>query len=170
MRIRNVGGMTSGIVLACTIAGTALAADPKKITVGIVETVRLDPGNLTLEAKIDTGADESSLDARNIELFDRNGEKWVRFTVPLRRGPKTLELPFVRMMEIKRANAPSAERPVVRMTVCLGGLTIPANVNLTDRAGLTYRMLIGRSILAGRVLVDPQHENMTKPRCKESAK
>lgn len=170
MRIWNVGGMAFGIALACTVAGAVLAAGTKKITVGVVETVRLDPGNLTLEAKIDTGADESSLDARDIRLIERNGEKWVRFTVPLRRGPKTLELPFVRMMEIKRANAPSAERPVVRMTVCLGKLAVPANVNLTDRSGLAYRMLIGRSILAGRALVDPEHENLTKPRCKESAK
>lgn len=165
------GGIASCIALSCMIAAVEMPAQAEKLlTVGIVETVRLDPGNITLEAKIDTGADNSSLDARDIEFFSRNSEKWVRFKVPLRDGPKTMELPFVRMTKTKRAGAPSAERPVVRMTVCLGTLAVPANVNLTDRAGLDYRMLIGRSILAGRTLVDPRHKNLTEPRCEEPAK
>lgn len=171
MRSRKGRGIASCIALSCTIAAAGMPAQAEKLlTVGIVETVRLDPGNLTLEAKIDTGADDSSLDARDIEIFPRNGEKWVRFSVPLRDGSKTMELPLVRMTKTKRADAPSAKRPVVRITVCLGTLAVPANVNLTDRAGLKYRMLIGRSVLAGRMLVDPQHKNLTKPRCEESAK
>ena len=159
------------MALSCTIATAVMPAQAEKLlTVGIVETVRLDPGNIALDAKIDTGADDSSLDARDIEIFSRNGEKWVRFSVPLRDGPRAMELPLVRMTKTKRADAPSAKRPVVRMTVCLGTLTVPANVNLTDRAGLRYRLLIGRSVLAGRAVVDPQHKNLTAPRCKESAK
>jgi hypothetical protein len=45
-----------------------------------VEKVRIHPGKLLVEARIDTGAD-SSLHCDCITCFDRNGEKWVSFIV-----------------------------------------------------------------------------------------
>lgn len=171
MRIGSVGSVASGIVLACTVAGTALAADAKKTTVGIVETVRLAPGDLTLEAKIDTGADGTSLSARDVENFSRDGKPWVRFVVPVGDTRHALELPLVRSVKIKRRNdAPSVTRPVVRLKICLGNASVDADVNLTDRSKFRYPMLIGVNVLAGRAVVDPQHKNLTAPRCEEPAK
>lgn len=171
MRIGSVGGMTSNIVLACTVAGTALAADMKKTTVGIVETVRLNPGNMTLEAKIDTGADGTSLSAQHIENFGRDGKPWVRFVVPVGDARQELELPLVRSVKIKRRNdAPPLTRPVVRLKICLGDKSIDADVNLTDRSRFRYPMLVGVNVLAGRAVVDPQHKNLTTPRCEDPAK
>ena len=52
--------------------------DVKKI-IGAIENVRLVPPHIVLKARIDTGAKTTSIDARDITPFERNGEEWVRF-------------------------------------------------------------------------------------------
>lgn len=172
MNSRKGGRIASCIALSCAIAAAGMPAQAEKLlTVGVVETVRLDPGNIALEAKIDTGADGTSLDARHIENFSRDGKPWVRFVVPIGGAQQALELPLVRSVKIKRRNdAPSVTRPVVRLKICLGDKSVDADVNLTDRSRFRYPMLVGVNVLAGRAVVDPQHKNLTKPRCEETAK
>lgn len=50
-----------------------------KQLVGAVERVHLSPPDAVFEARIDTGAESSSLDARDIREFERDGSTWVRF-------------------------------------------------------------------------------------------
>ncbi|MFW5936983.1 MAG: RimK/LysX family protein, partial [Desulfosalsimonas sp.] len=52
-----------------------------KLLVGRIEKVRLTPPGRTFHARIDTGATTSSLDARDIETFERDGDDWVRFKI-----------------------------------------------------------------------------------------
>lgn len=173
MTADRLGKAASSLALACAVAGTAASADAKSstVTVGVIETVRVDPGGMTLDAKIDTGADGSSIDARDIQEFTRDGKPWVRFTVPLGKQSTTLELPVERTVKIKRRNgAPSLVRPVVRMQVCIGGMLLDAPVNLMNRANFNYRMLIGRKLLAGRAIVDPGRDHVTEPRCPRTEK
>jgi len=59
-----------------------------KMVVGALEEIWLSDLEIALTARIDTGAQTSSLDARNIELFERDGKRWVRFEIV---NPRTNE-------------------------------------------------------------------------------
>ena len=144
----------------------ATTAQTTPITVGYVETVLVDPGNRRLKAKVDTGAKTSSIDTLNILPFTKDGAEWVRFTVAGDDSQRwRFELPVVRIVRIKRANAPMTRRYVVAMGVCLGTVYKKTEVNLVNRRRMNYRMLIGRSFLAGDFLVDPKATFLTRSAC-----
>jgi len=135
---------------------------------GWLETAKVFPGDLTIKAKLDTGAKTSSLDARHMERFERKGDDWVRFDVTDSNGKKvTLEAPITRVVKIKRHKSPSQERPVVSMSICLGNVSKKAEVNLVDRRVFNNKLLIGRNFLAGSLIVDPSSKYITKPSCGE---
>ena len=139
---------------------------------GWVETVSIE--GIVLEAKLDTGAETSSLDARNITRFHRNGERWVRFQTSDRAASasassRTVEAKIVRKARVKRAGATTERRPVVELRLCLGGVTIPAEFTLTDRSGLDYGALIGRAALGPRFAVDASRTNLFPASCKDGS-
>jgi hypothetical protein len=139
--------------------------------IGWAEKVRLYPGNLLVEARIDTGADISSLHCDCITSFDRNGEKWVSFVVETSDGrPVLMERKVVRVAKIKRHFGEVQERMVVKLGVCLGKTYKEAEVTVVDRSGLTYPMLIGRDFLEGGFLVDPSVSYKTEPQCNRPEK
>jgi hypothetical protein len=135
-------------------------------TIGHVETVAIHPGNIHVDAKIDTGARSSSLDAANIQPFSKDGKEWVRFVL---RGndnaARRIELPVERTVRIRRAGAPVQRRYVVNIGVCLGNYYKMAEVNLINREGLSYRMLIGRTFLMGKFVIDPGSQYLTRASC-----
>ncbi len=137
-------------------AGRAGSRIDDKLIVGGVENVRFDDESLTLRARIDTGAATSSLDARDIRSFERDGERWVRFSVVGADGsPLVLERPRSRRVRILQAGAEEAERrPVVELRVSIGGLTQTAEFTLSDRAHLEFPVLIGRNMLRDLMVVD----------------
>jgi hypothetical protein len=67
------------IVLLLCVCPQALAREPN--TLGWIERIRVDPHNFTLKAKLDTGAELSSIDESDIDFFERNKKKWVRFSL-----------------------------------------------------------------------------------------
>jgi hypothetical protein len=155
--------------LAVGIA-TSLQAGEKPI-VGWVEQASLYPGNIVLDAKLDTGALNCSLDAENLTYFTRNGAEWVRFDLITKAGRKhTLERPLVGEANIKRHFHQSQKRPVVRLGVCLGKYYQEIEVNLVDRSGFQYPMLIGRAFMKGNLIIDPAAKYTVKPQCKEPRK
>lgn len=153
---------------ATQMAGQETAARAAPTTIGYIENVVVNPGNMHITAKIDTGARSSSIDAINILPFMKDGKEWVRFTIlgedDRRRG---MELPVVRKVGIKRAGAPVSRRYVVEMSICLGPIHKKAQVNLVGRNDMKYRMLIGRLFTAGDFLVDPQSMFLTRPACQD---
>jgi len=154
-------------ILCMLVPTTGLAAETvgPKLTAGIVEPIVVGHG-IVVDAKIDTGADSCSLDAKNIQVFEKDGGKWVRFDVTGRDGQSdTLEAPVVRTVRIKRGVGSSPPRPVVRLPVCLGSLQREVEVNLADRRRYAYPALVGRNFLAGYVLVDSGRERLTRPDC-----
>ena len=68
-------------VLAVVSGTQALADEPRRM--GWLEWSWLEPGHVRLKTKLDTGARTSSLHAEDIATFERDGETWVRFRVPL---------------------------------------------------------------------------------------
>jgi hypothetical protein len=156
----------AGLIGSLTCSLPAAAAE--KQIVGWVERVRLHPGNMPLEAKLDSGAEYSSIDATDIKEFTRNGEKWVRFEINDHHGKSvTLERKLLRHATIKRHFFKSQARPVVRLWICVGKFYRETDVNLVDRTGFIYPLLIGRKFMEGRLIIDPGVQHATEPDCGE---
>lgn len=154
-----------GAILALALAAAGARAEPAQV-IGWIEPVTLAGGKLTLDAKLDTGADVSSIDARDIRLFERDGRPWVSFAVPDRKGRRVrMERRIERMMEIKKASGGAQQRPVVMLKVCLGGVERLSMVNLVDRAHLSTPLLLGRSFLEGHFAIDSARTHTTTPDC-----
>ncbi|MEW6349438.1 MAG: RimK/LysX family protein [Thermodesulfobacteriota bacterium] len=142
-----------------------------KTTLGWVEKVRISPGEIVLAAKLDTGADHSSLHASQITVFRRAGKKWVTCVIDNGEGQRvTIELPLVRTARIRRHGGSYEERPVVRLQVCVKDTLREAEVNLVDRAAMEFRMLIGRSFMKDHIVVDPSVEFTSEPECGKRGK
>src|SRR5699024_1514077 len=86
--------------------GPAIAAESKKDdkhVLGLHEYVQIPELEVTLKAKMDTGATTSALSAGDIERFEKNGDPWVRFRILADgQGKRVYELPVVRTSRIKR--------------------------------------------------------------------
>ncbi|WP_432696692.1 ATP-dependent zinc protease family protein [Marinobacterium sp. YM272] len=135
-----------------------------KLVVGELEPVYLAIPGVIYEARIDSGAETSSLHATNIERFERDGERWVRFDIedPNHEKPITLERQLSRNVRIIQASADESERrAVVELPFMIGDHRQSAEFTLTDRDQLTYSLLIGRNVLRDVMLVDVGRENVT---------
>ncbi|MDJ0669213.1 MAG: RimK/LysX family protein [Desulfobacterales bacterium] len=133
--------------------------------IGEVEPVTIVKAGLTLPARIDTGATTSSLDARDIERFERDGKKWVRFILLDRRSGKKVKVEgrLTRTVEITRHGTDPQYRPVVKLKAILGQAELYREFSLTDRSAFTYPVLIGRNFLQGEFIVDVTRKNTTTP-------
>lgn len=149
----------SEMVPACQSVGEA----PDKLLVGQLEQLWLQDLQLTLGARIDTGAETSSLDARNIELFERNSRRWVRFEIlhPESGEPIALERKLKRMVIIMQSNTAEPERrPVIKLGITIGHVSQTAEFTLSDRSHLDYQVLVGRNVLKDFMVVDVSRENI----------
>ena len=158
----------SCFVISIIIFPSILLAQPSrhKQTLGWVEKVKLSPEDLVLHAKLDPSSDTSSIHADNIEHFIKDGKKWVRFTVGDRNEKsKIIEKPVVRIAKIKHSTGKTIKRVTVELGMCLGHTLMQDEVTLADRSHLEYEMLIGRSFLAGNVVIDPALIFTMEPSC-----
>ncbi len=151
--------------LALALTGPARAAEPDIF--GWAEPVVLVEAGFQLEAKLDTGAETSSLDAIDIRRFRRKGKSWVRFSVEDHDKGEVmrLERPLLRRVRIKRHEGESQRRSVVSLTVCLGDHRRKVEFSLIDRSEFIFPVLLGRSALAGIAMVDPDEINLSEPAC-----
>jgi len=154
-------------LLSLSLCGAASVSVASEQVIGWLEYVQIAPQGITMDAKIDTGADNSSLHADNIQMFDKSGEQWVRFNVENTRGEVArFELPVKRMAYIKRrGGGDPIARPVVNMGLCVGTRYKQADINLADRSNFEYRMLIGRSYLEDSFLVNVSKAHTADPQC-----
>jgi len=157
------------LIVTILIGSPFSAIAQEKQVVGLLEKVKICPENLIMEAKLDTGADHSSLSATNIEEFERDGKRWIRFDVHTTKGFwGTREKKLLRIAKIKSHQDDDQERPVIRLGVCLGKYYREVDFNLTDRRKFEHQMLIGRSFMNGLLIVDPAAEFTTTPNCEVS--
>ena len=148
-----------------------LAFAEDKLTVGWVEMVSIYPGNMKVKAKLDSGAANSSINVKKISYFQRNNDTWVTFDFRnFKDRTETFEAKVVRTAQIKRLGGEAANRPAIRLGICIGRTYKEAEVNLSDRSGFNYQMLIGRSFLAGSFLIDPEISFTSQPECKVETK
>ncbi|KTD52961.1 MULTISPECIES: ATP-dependent zinc protease family protein [Legionella] len=123
---------------------------------GYVEKATLVDKNLTLSAKLDTGAKSASLNAVNITEIDVKGVPYLRFTVPTKNGDHIFECEYIGKVKIKvRASETNPgllkstpiKRPVVLLNVKLGDKVRAIQVNLTNRKRFLYPLLLGRDAI-----------------------
>jgi hypothetical protein len=140
-----------------------------KEVIGWLEYVTIQPGDLQLKAKIDTGAKISSLSCDCHEVIEKGDEKYIRFTITNNSGKQLLlERKIVRIAKLKRHFGESQKRIVITLGICLGNIYKEAEVNVIDRTGFNYPMLIGRNFLAGEFLIDTEAKYKSTPVCKQT--
>lgn len=136
------------------------------ITIGWIEPVKIFPEEIEIQAKIDTGADTSSLGVVDWKSYLLDGEEWIRFIVINNHDREQIfERPLDRYTRIKRKQEESLKRPVIKMWLCIDNKLSLTSVNLAKRNKFKYSMLIGRSLLRGKFLVDSATKQTTSPQC-----
>ena len=110
-----------------------------------------DVGIPWMKAKVDTGARTSSLHAYAISVFERDGADWVRFRVrpwqDTTEDEVEVECPVHDRRRVRSSSGHVQERIVVLMRVVLVGREVLAEVTLSNRDQMGFRMLIGREAL-----------------------
>lgn len=116
-----------------------------------------DLGISGIPAKIDTGARTSSLHAVNIHLFEREGEELARFDLDFGKGRPFRHCEAVRVAHrtITSSNGQAEERLIIKTRLALGGVVFRAEFSLADRSDMVFPMLVGRTALRSRFLVNP---------------
>ncbi len=152
------------IIFLFVLSGYSMANN-QKIIYGYVEKATLMDKNMTLSAKLDTGAKSASLSAINIREVEENGKQYLRFVVPSKHEEMEFISEYVGKVKIKvRAQergilaqhlAP-IKRPVVMMRIKIGEKIRIIPVNLTNRKRFNYPLLLGRdAIISFDGFVDP---------------
>lgn len=148
-----------------TVAQDALPAH-EQIVLGEIERVSIDSVKEQFDARVDTGAATSSLNALDINEFERDGDKWVRFHLAdtaedgseKQNNDKEkhwIEAPVTRYVQIRQSTQSESERRiVVELPVTLGPLKENAQFTLADRTQMTHPILLGREFIKDIALVD----------------
>ncbi|MEM7330298.1 MAG: RimK/LysX family protein [Pseudomonadota bacterium] len=184
--------------LFAVVASTVGAQEP--LTRGWVEHARIMPDRLLMSAKLDSGAQTTSIHAEILaagsasdatgdqsfegQLADTESDAMAMMSIKMMEGPApddpsseiapfendmdaddlpdmiTFRLtsrggkevvytaPVVRWVSIRRRGGGFIVRPVVMMDLCVAGVRVTGEVNLADRSGFNYPLLIGRNMLS----------------------
>ena len=131
-----------------------------RVALGWREWARLpDIGVSAIRVKVDTGARTSALNARHIEQFDRDGCRWVRFTLPdpHSTGDVICAAPVRDARIVKDSGGHAKERVVIETIIGIGARpeAWPIEITLANRSSMRFAMLLGRTAMRGRFVVDP---------------
>lgn len=149
---------SSALSVAATSMSTDDTAAPRPLpTLGWIENAYLvDPG-FPLQAKLDTGATTSSLDARVIKKFSQDGKRWVRFAVrnPENGAETVLVRERQRTIGIVQHVGDTEVRATVNVEICIAGQRHVIEVSLVDRENFQYPLLLGRRALQDIAVIHP---------------
>lgn len=166
-----VVGPRPPLAAVCILAITSVATADAKKTIGWIERIVVSSDEVKMQAKVDTGADNSSVRAEQFRFFSRDGAQWIEFTLIGEGGSRhRLQRPLQRTTQIKLKGAGVQRRPVVKLQLCVGDDRREIEFNLAQRAHFKYPALLGRSFLKDHYLVDSGQKYLLQPRCSPSAK
>lgn len=110
-----------------------------------------------IRAKIDSGARSSALHVEHLHTFWVDGVEWVEFGV--RTGTEEnvslCRAPVLCRRHVTDSGGHTTERVFIRTRLQLGRRRRWIRVNLTNRRNMQFPMLLGRSAMANRFVIDP---------------
>lgn len=165
--------VAGALMISGSLFATHVGADEPEVF-GWVENATIEPWGIAVKAKLDSGALTSSLDAREIEIFEKAGEEWVRFRLKLEDQASgetfsdQIERPLYREQTVRGAGGRD-ERPVVLMDVCMGNTIYEEQFSLRDREEMIYPLLLGRRTISHLGLLDVRNTFLQSPECGENA-
>lgn len=137
----------------------------KKIIIGAEEVLMLPDLDLQLTARIDTGAQTSSLHVERLKLVKIDNKRTVYFDVSPQENTSAIDdddtssyqfcLPVVAVRKIKSSNGEAESRPVIKTHLLMNNHRWTIELTLSNREQMTYPMLLGREAMGKRVLVSP---------------
>jgi len=112
-----------------------------------------------IKAKIDTGARSSALHAFAIEPYRKEGQRWVMFAIHPKQKHSDIFIECHAPIKDRRIVSDSGghkqRRYVIETQLILGQSVITAEITLTNRDSMLFRMLIGRTAMNNRFIIDP---------------
>ena len=114
-------------------------------------------GIAAIRAKIDSGARSSALHVDALEVFAGADGERVRFAIAPGGGvaPLHCEAAVIDRRPVTDSGGHRTERVFIRTELVAGPLRFAIEVNLASRRNMLFPMLLGRTAMAGRMLVDP---------------
>ena len=168
----------AALLVATALSASSIAAfanNPNRSSAGErvygwLEKAVVLPVGATVDIKLDSGAWTSSMDAKDIETFEQNGKRWVRFDLRLEDHVtgdvrhREMRLPLERITRVRGAGGEDL-RPVVTLPVCIGDRVFHEQFTLRDRENMTYPVLLGRRTMKELGLLDVTATYLNKPAC-----
>ena len=134
--------------------------DPPRGIIGWREWLALpDLGIPAIKAKIDTGARTSALHTFSLEEFEADGRPMVRFRIHPLQKRKDIEIhcqaPLLERRRVKDSGGHLENRYVIETLAVLQNQIWKIHLTLTNRDSMIFRMLLGRTALEKRFIIDP---------------
>ena len=115
-------------------------------------------GITAIRAKVDTGARSSSLHVDAQWRFTEGGAPWAGFRIStgVHDGPAIeASAPVFDERQVTDSGGNRTRRVFLRTPLRLAGIEREIEINLTDRRGMLFPMLLGRTAMARGFTVDP---------------
>jgi hypothetical protein len=129
--------------------------------VGAVEWATVEPANIRMEARIDTGSATTTLHAEDLQLVEKDGKRWVHFSLldPATDEKIAVEARLRRKVVKKSSDGDKQTRYVVKLWIGLGDSRILADVTLSER-DMEYPLIVGRNVLVDTMIVDVSRKHL----------
>jgi hypothetical protein len=112
-----------------------------------------------IKVKVDTGARTSALHAFYVEPYENDGADWVKFSMHPLQGNTDFVVDCYAPVKDRRIVSDSGghreERFVIETVMQLGDYQWNAELTLTDRDSMKFRMLLGRTAIEDHFIIDP---------------
>ena len=119
-----------------------------------------------IKVKIDTGARTSALHAIETRRFRDHLKDKLEFIVhPMQRNEKkevVCRATLLDMRTITDSGGKQEHRYVIETLITIGKNTFPIELTLTNRSTMGFRMLLGRSALKHRFIINPSASYLTR--------